>query len=160
MLTKDKVKVIQAYDQGKPIEQRRLGSDSWYSQISNRWDFESYEYRLKALPKTKFKVGDTIVLLSEQNKSCPELMEVTEVTDRKYMLDHILDRYHEHINSCYVNVNRVLWFFRVTDTKENKSYIHSLSTFAQMKKKFKENSNIEYTPLYSLGFTLPKGFKK
>lgn len=160
MLTKDKVKVIQAYDQGKPIEQRRLDSDSWFIQSSNRWDFDDYEYRIKALPKTKFKAGDMVVLISEEDESFPELREITAVDDKKYILDCILDRYHEHIDSCYVNANRVLWYFAVTNTKEGTRYIHKLSTLAEMKKKFKGDSNIEYTPLYSLGFKLPEGFRK
>lgn len=160
MTTKEKIEVIRAYDQGKPVEQRKIGSDAWYIQSSNRWDFDDYEYRVKPLPKTKFKAGDVVVLLSEEDEAFPELREITEVDDKKYIFDHILDRYHEHIDSCYVNVNRVLWYFAVTNRKEDTSYTHKLSTLAQMKKEFKGNSDIEYTPLYSLGFTLPKGFKK
>lgn len=50
MNTEDKIKIMQAFVDGKPIEARFTEHKSWYTCVDPTWDWWEYEYRLKTDP--------------------------------------------------------------------------------------------------------------
>lgn len=50
MNTEDKIKIMQAFVDGKPIEVRFTEHKSWHTCVDPKWDWWEYEYRLKPDP--------------------------------------------------------------------------------------------------------------
>jgi hypothetical protein len=48
MTTKEKIEVMQAFEDGKDIEHRSFKSAKWMSCLSPVWDWTNYKYRVKS----------------------------------------------------------------------------------------------------------------
>lgn len=56
MTTKEMIAVMQAYDEGKQIQQRLINNSTWADCPSPKWKWDASEYRIKPeLPKPKLR---------------------------------------------------------------------------------------------------------
>ena len=108
---KEKIGLITAYAEGKPVEAYDTIFRRWFEKGSDSWDFDREEYRVKPEATTKFKVGDVLVNKKEEGNPNPTFFLVEEVSDEGYVLDNAVISDLETIEKEVVSERDVLWYF-------------------------------------------------
>ena len=111
MTTKEKLAVVNAYSEGKPVEAYVKSIDRWISKTEDRWDFENFEYRVKPNTTHKFEAGQTLVWKREEGKANPTFFLVEETTNEGYMLDKSEITDLETVEKEFISEKDVLWYF-------------------------------------------------
>ena len=54
--TLEKIKVMQAFEDGEFIEAARYGQDAWFKAAAPSWNWFDYDYRIKVEPRSVFLI--------------------------------------------------------------------------------------------------------
>ena len=145
MTLEEKIEVIKAFSEGKPIEVYNEDEDVWEAKIYDDWNFEEGKYRKKPEAAAKFKAGD--VLLAKKDIKLGHY----------YFKDHlgapIID-----VDKNYINERDVLWFFEGKTIYGDRWSIlcdFSRQRIPDMEELYKGQPDaIFWQPIYSIGFKL------
>ncbi|WXG60595.1 hypothetical protein VB002_02975 [Campylobacter concisus] len=157
MTLKEKIEVIRAYAEGKPVEVYVKSINQWINKSENRWDFEEGKYRIKPNEATKFKVGDRLVYKSDEDYTGGILVfEVTRVTKKSCILDGSMEKTHKFMKEEFIDERDVLWYFEFYDYSTKKYSMHpTRMTMNEMDKEFgAHHDTLSWQPMYHLGFRL------
>ena len=148
----EKIKLITAYAEGKPVEAYDTIFRCWFEKGSDSWDFDIEEYRIKPEETTKFKVGDVLVFKRTAGKLSPFRYEVTEITDASYKFKHVSPSPIEEVDENFIDERDVLWYFEMYDYATKKYYMHpTRMTMAEMDEEFGANHDtLSWKPMYKL----------
>ncbi|WP_103567454.1 hypothetical protein [Campylobacter concisus] len=157
MTLEEKLEVIKAYAEGKPIEYFSKFHNNWFDKIHNIWDLEEGRYRIK--PKEtapKFKVGDVLVFIGDVNTAGITTYEITEVKQGYYLFNNTSRRPIEEVEKEYISERDVLWFFEIYDfiSKEVHLYPTRITMSDINKELASYNDVLMWKPVYSFGFKL------
>nr|DAJ80848.1 MAG TPA: hypothetical protein [Caudoviricetes sp.] len=164
MTTKEKIKIMQAYERGEEIEMRLADcEDIWVPAISPLWNWEKLKYRIKPKEKRglKFKVGDVLVHLEKEGQPLywGDIYRVVSI-DEKYTAEEAGYQYkgaYEYFEKIFIKADDVLWYWEYQDVdgewkKTNARYTKS----GLSKEVLGPNERETAMPLYALGFRLPR----
>nr|DAR16494.1 MAG TPA: CarD protein [Caudoviricetes sp.] len=156
MTLEEKLEVIKAYAEGKPIEVYVKSINQWINKSENRWDFEEGKYRIKPNEATKFKVGDRLVYKSNEGIEGIEVYEVTEATQEYYRLDDKVNKTPEYVEEEFINERDALWCFNIYDyVSKRYSICLYRKTIPEMDEEFGAyHDTLSWKPIYGLGFKL------
>ena len=115
MTLKEKVEVITAYAEGKPIEVYNEDEDIWEAKIYDDWNFEEGKYRKKPEAAAKFNVGDNLVFKMDENKVGPVIYKVIGVKENFYDFYNTSPYTKNEAEQDFINVRDVLWYFEIYD---------------------------------------------
>lgn len=65
MITEKMIEVIEAFDNGNPIEAKIKGEDTWFTTSNPVWNFAAYDYRIKGVEKEEPNPLMTVEQLAE-----------------------------------------------------------------------------------------------
>lgn len=91
MTTKEKIEVMQAFEDGETIQMAEIGSDNWivHSTVvpgqEPIWNWEKFKYRVKL--KSRFKEGDLVVCWNNGDVACRGIRVWCEKHDKPYRYD-------------------------------------------------------------------------
>lgn len=157
MTTEEKIEVIKAFSEGKPVE-IYTASGEWETKVIDAWDFKKCIYRVKPEePAPKFKVGDKVVLISNEGKACPPISSLTKLYDDTVYLSYYGKCSLQELHTYYINIEGVLWYFEIYDcvTKTWRLITSSRFTIKEADKEFASSLHItKWRPVYALGFAL------
>lgn len=155
MTTKEKLAVINAYSEGKPVEIYSEYSEKWLDKHFDVWDFEEQKYRIKPEETTKFKVGDVLLAKKDEHQANPTRFEVTNIKLGYYCFkDHLCAPVID-IDKNYINERDVLWYFEVYDYILKYSIHLTRMTIPEMDEEFGAyHDTLSWKPIYGLGFKL------
>ena len=161
MTLEEKIEVIRAFSEGKPVEGCNKEVGLWEDKVYDIWDFDDCKYRIKPDKDTKFKVGDKLVYKSDEGYSNVEVYEITDIAKDSCTLDGMINRTFEHIEKEFINVDDVLLYFEIYNHDTKKYYMHpTRMTISDMDEEFAANHDtLSWKPIYTLGFRLPKADK-
>lgn len=155
---KEKITILEAMEKGLAIQYSETDgeTDDWEDLKTSELDFELYTYRVKSQVKRKFRTGDVLVNKAEENKPNPPLFLVEEASDEGYILDKSVITDLETIESEFVLVSEVLWYFEVCDLLSKKCVFRLIrTTMSEMDKEFAARCDtFSWQPMYALGFKL------
>lgn len=156
MTLEEKIEVIRAYAEGKPIEYFSKFHNNWFDKIHNIWDLEEGKYRIKPDETTKFSVGDILVFKRSAGQPNPFRYEITEVTDGSYKFKHVSPSLIEEADENFINERDALWYFEIYDYATKKYSMHpTRMTMNEMDEEFGANHDtLSWQPMYNLGFKL------
>jgi hypothetical protein len=91
MTTEEKIAVLTAYKNKEQIQEWRQGTEHWEDTDDPSWDFDTFDYRVKQVPK-EFLVDETMtkdgpvynICTCEDAHKCPDFVRrflVREVTE-------------------------------------------------------------------------------
>lgn len=158
MTLEEKIEVIKAFSEGKPIEVYNEDEDVWEAKIYDDWNFEEGKYRKKPEAAAKFKAGDVLLAKKDEHQATPTRFEVTDIKlGHYYFKDHlgapIID-----VDKNYINERDVLWFFEGKTIYGDKWSIlcdFSRQRIPDMEELYKGQPDaIFWQPIYSIGFKL------
>ena len=152
----EKVKLITAYAEGKPVEAYDTIFRRWFEKGTDTWDFDIEEYRIKPNEAAKFAVGDILVCKSDEGSEVVDRYEVTEVGQEYYGLDDMVSKPREATEQEFINERDVLWYFEIYDYVSKKYSMHpTRMTMNKMEEEFGANHDtLSWQPMYNLGFKL------
>ena len=152
----EKIKLITAYAEGKPVEAYDTIFRQWFEKGTDTWDFDREEYRIRPNSAPKFKVGDRLVYKSDEGSKDVERYEVTEATQEYYRLDGKITRTPEYVEKEFINIKDVLWYFEVFDliSREGRAYPVRITMGDINKELAPYHDVLMWGPMYSLGFKL------
>ena len=157
MTLEEKIEVIKAYAEDKPVEVYVKSINQWINKSENRWDFEEGIYRIKPNETTKFKVGDKVVLKEAEGVANPAMVTLTKLQDGEAEMDGFWRQPISELNAKYISVNNVLWYFEIYDyvTKTWKLIPDRRFPIEEADNKFASNHDtVGWRPMYALGFAL------
>ena len=152
----EKIEVIRAYAEGKPVEVYDKDDNKWYAHRFDAWDFEDFKYRIKPDKTPKFKVGDRLVYKSDEGYEGIEVYEVTEATQEYYRLDDKVNKTPEYVEEKFINERDALWCFTIYDyVSKRYSICLFRKTIPEMDEEFgAHHDTLSWKPIYNLGFKL------
>ena len=152
----EKIKLITAYAEGKPVEAYDTIFRRWFEKGTDTWDFDIEEYRIKPDETTKFKAGDVVVFIRAAETINPIRYEVTEVTNNSYKFDCMSPCLIEEANENFINERDVLWCVGIYDYTSKKYSMHpTRMTIPEMDKELGTNHDtLSWKPIYPFGFKL------
>lgn len=154
----EKIKLITAYAEGKPVEAYDTIFRRWFEKGTDTWDFDIEEYRIKPEETTKFKVGDVLLAKKDEHQANPTRFEVTDTKLRYYCFKDHLAAPIIDVDKNYINERDVLWYFEGKTIYGDKwSILCDLSRqrIPNMEELYKRQSDaIVWQPIYSIGFKL------
>lgn len=154
----EKIEVIKAYAEGKPIEFFSKFHNNWFDKIHDIWYFEEGEYRIKPEETAKFKAGDVLLAKKDEHQANPTRFEVTDIKLGHYCFKDHLGAPIIDVDKNYINERDVLWFFEGKTIYGDKwSILCDLSRqrIPNMEELYKRQSDaIVWQPIYSIGFKL------
>lgn len=157
MTLEEKLEVIKAYAEGKPIEYFSKFHNNWFDKIHNIWDLEEGKYRIKPTKATtKFSVGDNLVFKMDENTSAPVIYKVTKVKENFYDFYNTSPYTRNEAEQDFINVRDVLWYFEIYDYATKKySMRPTRMTMAEIDEEFgAHHDTLSWKPMYNLGFKL------
>lgn len=158
MTLEEKIEVIKAYAEGKPIEFFSKFHNNWFDKIHDIWYFEEREYRIKPEETAKFKAGDVLLAKKDEHQANPTRFEVTDIKLGHYCFKDHLGAPIIDVDKNYINERDVLWFFEGKTIYGDKwSILCDLSRqrIPNMEELYKRQSDaIIWQPIYSIGFKL------
>ena len=158
MTLEEKIEVIKAYAEGKPIEFFSKFHNNWFDKIHDIWYFEEGEYRIKPEETAKFKAGDVLLAKKDEHQANPTRFEVTDIKLGHYCFKDHLGAPIIDVDKNYINERDVLWFFEGKTIYGDKwSILCDLSRqrIPNMEELYKRQSDaIVWQPIYSIGFKL------
>ena len=96
--TKEAIKVMQAFVDGKEVQARDVGLERWNAVIIPRWNLEDFEYRIKPTPTLRPWTTDEVPLGSIMRTKGLEgrciIIDTETSDDRSYWLnarEHSID---------------------------------------------------------------------
>jgi hypothetical protein len=96
--TKEAIKVMQAFVDGKEVQARDVGLERWNAVIIPRWNLEDFEYRIKPTPTIRPWTADEVPLGSIMRTKGLEgrciIIDTETSDDRSYWLnarEHSID---------------------------------------------------------------------
>lgn len=152
----EKIKLITAYAEGKPVEAYDTIFQRWFEKGTDTWDFDREEYRIRPNFTPKFKVGDVIVFIGGVNTTDFNTYEIIEVKQGCYWFNDISARPIEEMEKEFINVRDALWYFEIYDYATKKySMLPTRMTMNEMDEEFGANHDtLSWKPIYALGFKL------
>lgn len=156
MTLEEKLEVIRAYAEGKPIEVYNEDEDVWEAKIYDDWNFEEGKYRIKPEATAKFKVGDTLVSIGAAEVQNPIKYKIMGVQQDYYKFDCVSPRPVEEVDEKFINITEVLWYFEIYDYVSKKYAMHpTRMTMNEMDEELASNHDtLSWKPIYALGFKL------
>lgn len=156
MTLKEKIEIIKAFSEGKPVEGCNKEVDLWEDKVYDIWDFDDCKYRIKPDETTKFKAGDVLLAKEDEYQSNPARFEVSDIKQGYYCFKDYMDKPINDIDRDYINERDVLWYFEFYDYTTKKRFMHSTRmTMAKMDEEFGANHYaLSWEPMYSIGFKL------
>jgi hypothetical protein len=89
--TKEAIKVMQAFVDGKEVQARDVGLERWNAVIIPRWNLEDFEYRIKPTPTLRPWTADEVPLGSIMRTKGLEgrciIIDTETSDDRSYWLN-------------------------------------------------------------------------
>lgn len=105
-----------------------------------------------------FTIGDVIVDTRCEGMADPDRLGIHDVIEGFYTVTGGNGMSSMEVDSNYINENEVLWYFEEYDPMINEwKLLPTRSTIVEMEAKYKGKT--EVSPVYSLGFRLPKSSK-
>ena len=156
--TSEMIEIIKAYDAGKPIQYTDTNGEveeDWKDKDTYTFNFTAYTYRIK--PNPKFKVGDKVVLISNEGKACPPISSLTKLYDDTVYLSYYGKCSLQELHTYYINIEDVLWYFETYDYTTKKWGLVTAWRFTikEADKEFASSHHItKWRPMYALGFAL------
>lgn len=161
MTLEEKIELITAYHNKETVE-RLFEYDEvkvWQPVNIEVWNFTTEQYRIKPNSAPKFKVDDVLVDTKEEGIANPRLYKCTKVDNDCYYFDNRAVRSKEFAHNNFINISEVLWFFTgVTSENANKLLNTTMETIRDVQKYYGDHIR-DITPMYSIGFRLPKANK-
>lgn len=154
---KEKIGLITAYAEGKPVEAYDTIFRRWFEKGTDTWDFfDREEYRIKPSEDTKFKAGDVLVFIGDVNTLDIDTYEIIEVKQGHYRFSDRSLRPIEEVEKEFINIKDVLWYFEVYNYISKRYSIHpTRMTIPEMDEEFGTNHDaLSWKPMYSFGFKL------
>lgn len=148
------IQVMKAYHEKKlVIERREIGFNKWREITTPDWDWSSYEYRVK---NTKFLPEDKVVFkdLESTPITKQQILKVRGYTYEGKLKLTDGSRTIDVDEETFININDCLWYWEYY-TPNYKNF-HTTLKRATIKEIEKEYKDFEVTPLYQLGFKLPR----
>lgn len=156
MTLEEKIEVVRAFSEGKPVEGCNKEVGLWEDKVYDIWDFDDCKYRIKPDETTKFKAGDVLLAKEDEYQSNPARFEISDIKQGYYCFKDYMDKPINDIDRDYVNERDVLWYFEFYDHTTKKRFMHSTRmTMAKMDEEFGANHyTLSWEPMYSIGFKL------
>lgn len=161
---KEKIKILEAMDRGETIQYSETDGETneWDDLKTSELDFNLYTYRVKPSRKPKnnpdamFKIGDKIVNVADEGKLNPPIFTVSGFDDMgSYLWEETYNR--SPIEATDVNCRRiddVYWWHVIHYHKEGK---YTLAPTMMKLGEVKHRANETYSPMFSMGFRIPRG---
>ena len=156
MTLEEKLEVIRAYAEGKPIEVYNEDEDVWEVKIYDDWNFEEGKYRIKSNKSAKFNIGDTLVFKASEEGLCPMTYTIIDIDETHYKFEYTSPTAIEEVDRDFTNERNVLWYFEIYDyiSKEYSMYPRR-TTRAELEEEYAANHyTLSWKPIYALGFKL------
>ncbi|WP_141081777.1 hypothetical protein [Campylobacter concisus] len=152
----EKIKLITAYAEGKPVEAYDTIFRRWFEKGTDTWDFDREEYRIKPNEAAKFEVGDVLVLRSDVDTPDVTTYEIREVNQYYYRFSDKSLHPIEEVEKKFINIKDVLWYFEVFDFISKEPHIYPTRiTMSDINKKLAPyHDTLSWKPIYALGFKL------
>lgn len=159
MTLEEKIEVIKAYAEGKPVEAYDTIFRRWFEKGTDTWNFDIEEYRIKSDETTKFAVGDVLVFKIAERELCPTRYKVIGVSDNYYEFDCTSPYSIKEADEDFINERDVLWYFEIYDYATKTYFLApTRRTMEQMDKEYASNHDThKWSPVYNLGFKLKEG---
>lgn len=155
MTLEEKIEVIKAYAEGKPIEFFSKFHNNWFDKIHDIWYFEEGEYRIKPEAAAKFKAGDVLLAKKDEHQANPTRFEVTDIKLGHYCFKDHLGAPIIDVDKNYINERDVLWYFESYDydTKTWELIANRRFTTKEADEEFASCCDTtKWRPMYALGF--------
>lgn len=155
MTTEEKIEIIKAFSEGKPVEVWTI-HEEWETKRKDIWDFQHHIYRIKPEASTKFKVGDIVVRICDEDWMMPDRRTIERLKDGICLFADGSDIEIEDLERYYVNERDILWYFEFYDYATKKWSMHpTRMTIPEMDKEYASNHDtLKWVPMYNLGFKL------
>lgn len=158
MTTEEKIEIIKAFSEGKPIEVYNEDEDMWEAKIRDDWDFEEGKYRKEPEAAAKFKAGDVLLAKKDEHQASPTRFEVTDIKLGHYCFKDHLDTPIIDVDKNYIDERDVLWYFEVYDSHQGRWSIFDVGrlTIDEMTKEYApyDDHIHKFRPFYTLGFSM------
>ena len=158
MTLEEKIEIIKAFSEGKPVEGCNKEVGLWEDKVYDIWDLDDCKYRIKPETTTKFKAGDVLLAKEDEYQSNPARFEVSDIKQGCYCFKDYMDKPINDIDRDYINERDVLWFFEGKTIYCDKWTILcdiSRQRIPNMEELYKRQPDaIVWQPIYSMGFKL------
>lgn len=162
MTTKEMIEVLQAYEAGEDIEMKENEEESWREVKYPFWVWENFKLRIKPKEKQlKFKVGDMLVHLEKEGQPLyrGDIYRVVSIGE-KYTAEEEGYQYkgaYEHFEKIFIKADDVLWYWEYQDVDGEWKMTDARYTKSDLSEEvLGPNERETATPLYALGFRLPR----
>ena len=119
-------------------------------------DFQDGTYRIKPIEDNAFKIGDVLVEKAEEGKANPKLYKCTDIgRNQVYYFEDGSVLAKELVNSKFINIADVLWFFTGVTTEDTYKLLNTTMETIREAQEYYKGSVRDITPMYSMGFRLP-----
>lgn len=143
MTTREMIEVMEAFERGEAIQVKIMGSkDKWVDLKTSCWNWFEFVYRVKPKIDPEFELGEKVVDIREAGRMCPNIWEYGS-----YKLDAPVE---------LAKVDEVLWYWEYQTTKGEWNKTSWRYTKKRAKSVILHSEQATLTPLYALGFRLPK----
>lgn len=160
MTTKEMIEVLQAYEAGEDIEMKENEEESWREVKCPFWVWENFKLRVKPKEKQpKFKVGDVLVHLEKEGQPLyrGDIYRVVSIGE-KYTAEeegYQCKGAYEHFERIFIKADDVLWYWEYQDEAGDWHILDRRYRREDLNMlEFRELATA--TPLYALGFRLPR----
>lgn len=166
MTTKEMIEVLQAYEAGEDIEMKENKGESWREVKWPFWIWENFKLRIKPKEKQlKFKVGDVLVRLVDEGLplASRDICRISSMAAKEYGIQNLYKSGGtifaplERIDLFYVKADDVLWFWEYQNVSSEWEITNARYTKSDLSEEvLGPNERETATPLYALGFRLPR----
>lgn len=155
MTLEEKLKVIKAFSEGKPVEIYTIHG-WWEPKVQDVWDFNKCIYRVKPEASAKFKAGDIVVRECDEDWMMPDRRTIEKLKDGICYFADGSNMEIEDLERYYINEQDVLWYFEIYDYMSKKYIMNpTRATTAEMDKEHAgHHDTLRWEPIYALGFKL------
>ncbi|WP_162166891.1 hypothetical protein [Campylobacter fetus] len=168
MTTEEMIEVMQAFERGEKIELSDVNANIWINMIIPEWNFENYKYRIKPKEeeiKTKFKIGDKIIIKTRCNGAIinpADIMNITEITEDYYKDEASVCLIISFADAEFIHVDECLWYWEYKTMygnweRWNKRYT-KIEIDEELSKSLSPSDRyiVKQAPIYQLGARLPE----
>nr|DAV20010.1 MAG TPA: hypothetical protein [Caudoviricetes sp.] len=160
----EKIEIIRAMEKGLTIQYSETDGeeDDWEDLKTTELDFDLYTYRVKpnskpkSNPDARFKVGDKLVRIADEGKLNPLIVTIRDfASNGDYRWEEIKGQTNiEAIDANYLNINDVCWWHVIHYKKEDR---YTLAPTMMKLGEIKGWANETYSPMFEMGFRIPRG---
>ncbi|OCR99218.1 hypothetical protein A9K75_07780 [Campylobacter fetus subsp. testudinum] len=167
MTTEQKIKIMEAFERGEPIEYAPIYNGKqgvWKDTRVPRWNWEDKAYRIKQPepPKEpKFKIGDKIIIKTRCNGAIinpADIMNITEITEEYYKDEASVCLIISFADEEFIHIDECLWFWEYKTSSGTMGLLERrYSKTVLDKSPYTHDCYIpEIAPIYQLGARLPE----